>query len=83
MKRILFFILVISVFHRLYSQELKYKLLVGTYTNTGKSQGIYVYEIDMKTGVFGQKYVGNLKCNSSFRYGIFCASSSERPYLFP
>lgn len=77
MKRILFFILIISVFQGLCSQELKYKLLVGTYTNTGKSQGIYVYDIDMRTGVFGQKYVAAGITNPSF-LGL----SSDKKFLY-
>ncbi|MFZ4725541.1 MAG: lactonase family protein [Paludibacter sp.] len=77
MKRILFFILVIFVFHCLYSQELKYKLLVGTYTNTGKSQGIYAYDIDMKTEVFGQKYVAAGITNPSF-----LALSNDKKFLY-
>lgn len=31
-----------------FAQEEKYHLLVGTYTNTGKSQGLYMYEVDVK-----------------------------------
>ncbi len=35
----------------------KQQLIIGTYTNTGKSEGIYVYDFDSKTGDTKQKSV--------------------------
>jgi len=37
------------VFQIACAQQGKYRLIVGTYTNTGKSQGIYLYDVDIKT----------------------------------
>ncbi|GAA4784075.1 lactonase family protein [Olivibacter ginsenosidimutans] len=34
----------------LYAQHKPINLLIGTYTNTGKSEGIYVYTFDLQTG---------------------------------
>lgn len=41
-----------AIFHPLSIKSTNYNLLVGTYTNTGKSKGIYSYNIDMKSAVF-------------------------------
>jgi len=49
-----------------FAQEYKYHVLIGTYTNTGKSQGIYSYDLDMKTGVSTQKSVVSGVSNPSF-----------------
>jgi len=48
------------------AQKNNYRLLIGTYTNTGKSQGIYSYEIDMQKGVFTQKSVTTGVTNPSY-----------------
>lgn len=48
------------------AQMNNYRLLIGTYTNTGKSQGIYSYDINMKIGAFTQKYVTTGVTNPSF-----------------
>lgn len=40
-----------------YSQNHKYHLMVGTFTNTGISQGIYTYDINMMQAVFIPKSV--------------------------
>ncbi len=37
------------------AQSPKYHILVGTYTSTGKSDGIYVYEFDDQTGALSYK----------------------------
>jgi 6-phosphogluconolactonase len=44
------FIVVFFTFGLLHSQENQLKFLVGTYTNDCKSDGIYVYDFDLKTG---------------------------------
>jgi len=43
-----------------------YRLLVGTYTNTGKSQGIYSYEINKRTLDLTQKSVATGISNPSY-----------------
>lgn len=47
-------------------QAQSYRLLVGTYTNSGKSQGIYSYALDMKTGSSVQKSVVTGVSNPSY-----------------
>ncbi|MCX6308951.1 MAG: lactonase family protein, partial [Bacteroidia bacterium] len=47
-------------------QAQNYRFLVGTYTNTGKSEGIYSYEFNKKTGVITQKSVATGVSNPSF-----------------
>jgi len=48
------------------SQAQNYRFLVGTYTNTGKSQGIYSYELNGKTGLVTQKSVTTGVSNPSY-----------------
>ncbi|MDR3651585.1 MAG: lactonase family protein [Paludibacter sp.] len=64
-KQVVFLLLVIMSFS-LIAQNKNYKLLIGTYTDTGKSQGIYSYDVDMKTGAFTQKSVTSKVPNPSF-----------------
>jgi 6-phosphogluconolactonase len=45
-----FCLFVLCIFGLLHSQENQLKFLVGTYTNDCKSDGIYVYDFDLKTG---------------------------------
>ncbi len=47
-------------------QAQNYRFLVGTYTNTGKSQGIYSYVLNGKTGVVTQKSVTSGVSNPSY-----------------
>lgn len=64
-KQIIIFL--VSIFTiTIFAQKNNYRLLIGTYTNNGKSQGIYSYNIDMKTGVFTQKSVTAGVLNPSF-----------------
>ena len=64
-KKITFFLILTSVFP-FYAKKTEYRLLIGTYTNTGKSQGIYTYNIDMSTGNFTQKSVVSGVPNPSY-----------------
>ena len=66
MKKIFFVFLVTVLTTPIYPQMNNYRLLIGTYTNTGKSQGIYSYDIDMKKNVFTQKSVTTGVTNPSF-----------------
>jgi 6-phosphogluconolactonase len=47
-------------------QAQNYRFLVGTYTMPGKSQGIYTFELNGKTGVVTQKSVTTGVSNPSF-----------------
>ena len=53
------------------------RLLVGTYTNTKISEGIYSYEIDVEKGVFNQKQVAKELVNPSF-----LALTSDKKYVY-
>lgn len=66
MKKILISFLLAVLILPLSAQNSNYRLLIGTYTDTGKSQGIYSYEVDMKAGVFTQKSVTTGVSNPSF-----------------
>lgn len=66
MKKIIALILVSMLMYPISAQKNNYRLLIGTYTNTGKSQGIYSYEIDMQKGVFTQKSVTTGVTNPSY-----------------
>jgi len=66
MKKSLFAILYSLFIFPVFAQESNYRLLIGTYTNTGKSQGIYSYSLNMKTGAFDQKSVATGVSNPSF-----------------
>lgn len=54
-----------------------YNLLIGTYTNTGKSKGIYTYNINMESGVFAEKSVAVGVSNPSF-----LAISPDRKHVY-
>jgi len=64
MKRLLLLSLWIA-FSQVFQAQ-NYHLLVGTYTNTGKSQGIYSYDLNKRTGVVTQKSVATGFSNPSF-----------------
>ncbi|MGO4771982.1 lactonase family protein [Flavobacterium sp. W22_SRS_FK3] len=49
MKRICFMLFLAIAFNNLQAQN-KFNLLVGTYTNTCESKGIYIYEFDANSG---------------------------------
>ena len=48
------------------SRAQQHQLIVGTYTNNGKSEGIYVYDFDAKTGETKQKSVAKGVENPSY-----------------
>jgi len=66
MKRITFLLTIILLAQFTYAQKEVYHLLIGTYTNTGKSQGIYAYDVDMEKAVFTQKSVTTGISNPSY-----------------
>ncbi len=66
MKKI-FITLFISTFISVtFAQTGNYRLLIGTYTAPGKSQGIYSYKVDVANGVFTQQSVTTGISNPSF-----------------
>ncbi len=78
MKKIISFFLFLSFVHFAYSQTTElYNLLIGTYTNNGKSEGIYSYEIDMNKGEFVKKSVTKDITNPSF-----LSISKDRKYVY-
>jgi len=66
MKKSVFIFIASILMFSIAAQKSNYRLLIGTYTNTGKSQGIYSYDIDMSKGVFTQKSVVADVSNPSF-----------------
>ena len=66
MKKIIFTILISLFILPISAQKTNYHLLIGTYTNTGKSQGIYSYDVDMEHSVFTQKSITTGIINPSF-----------------
>ena len=66
MKKSIFIFMVSILMYPLTAQNNNYRLLVGTYTNTGKSQGIYSYDVDMQKSLFTQKSVTTGVTNPSF-----------------
>lgn len=66
MKRTINLLLLIALFQTISVQSQNYHLLIGTYTDPGKSQGVYSYDIDMKNAVFNQKSVAKGVANPSF-----------------
>lgn len=57
MKRIILILTAIILAQPLFSKGNFYHMLVGTYTNSGKSQGIYSFDIDMNNLESAQKSV--------------------------
>ncbi len=66
MKKIILVISFISMCSGFFAQSANYRLLVGTYTNTGKSEGIYTYDIDLEKSVFVPKYIAKGISNPSY-----------------
>lgn len=66
MKRIAIMLIVVAMSQPFYAQNEIYRLLIGTYTNTGKSQGIYAYYVDMKTVTITQETVATGVLNPSY-----------------
>jgi len=77
MKQTLLFTSLICLILPLNAQKSNYRLLIGTYTNTGKSEGIYTYEIDLDKFVFTQKSVAKELENPSY-----LALTSDKKYIY-
>ncbi|MHA4893239.1 lactonase family protein [Pedobacter sp. PWIIR3] len=63
MKRFLCLAIMLSA---LQLQAQNYNLLIGTYTNSGKSEGIYTYNFNAQTGVLSPKSLVRNVANPSF-----------------
>jgi len=59
-----------------YAQAQKFNMLIGTYTSAGKSEGIYVYEFDSKTGTMTYKNKGVVGSPS------YIALSPDQKYVY-
>ncbi|MDD2284819.1 MAG: lactonase family protein [Paludibacter sp.] len=68
--------LFVSVF-QLIAGDGAYRLLIGTYTNTKVSEGIYSYAIDVEKGVFKPIQVAKELVNPSF-----LALSTDKKYVY-
>ena len=75
-KTILLFLLFTAVLS-ISAQTKSYNLLIGTYTNTGKSEGIYSYNIDFKNDIISQKSVAKGVENPSFM-----AITPDRKFIY-
>lgn len=76
MKRI-DLLLIIALLQTITVQSQSYHLLIGTYTSTDKSQGIYSYSINLKTGAFTQQSVATGISNPSF-----LALTPDKKYVY-
>ncbi|MFT3751356.1 MAG: beta-propeller fold lactonase family protein [Paludibacter sp.] len=77
MKKNIVVLLVLGMVFSAYAQKTGYRLLIGTYTNTGKSQGIYTYSVDMKTGNFNCQSVTTGISNPSY-----LAVAPDKKYVY-
>lgn len=65
MKSLLFFPVILLTMQG-FAQKKDYNLIVGTYTNTGKSEGIYVYNFDANTAEVKSKNLIKGVANPSY-----------------
>jgi 6-phosphogluconolactonase len=77
MKKSLFLLPVLFCSMHTKAQSDDYNLLIGTYTNTGKSEGIYVYDFNTKTAAFRAKYVAKNVINPSY-----LALSKDKAFVY-
>jgi len=66
MKRLTIFVLIAVLAQPFYAQKGIYNLLIGTYTNSGKSKGIYSYKVNMNTDAFILQSVATGVSNPSY-----------------
>lgn len=75
-KTLLLFLLLIFIIPSR-AQKNNYRLLVGTYTSPGKSEGMYVFDLDPEHGVFTQKSVAKGVLNPSY-----LALTTDKKYVY-
>jgi 6-phosphogluconolactonase len=66
MRKILYFLPLLFWIMETQAQSTDYNLLIGTYTNTGKSEGIYVYDFNTQTAAFRAKSIEKNVTNPSY-----------------
>jgi 6-phosphogluconolactonase len=66
MKKLFVTLFIILLFSTVQAQENKLNLLVGTYTNSCESKGIYVYDFDVNTADFSFKNTSSTIVNPSY-----------------
>jgi 6-phosphogluconolactonase len=66
MKKPFAIVLLIFIFTSVQAQKNKFNLLIGTYTQSCDSKGIYVYDFDSKTGNFSFKNATEKIINPSY-----------------
>ena len=77
MKKIISAILISMLLMPVFAQNSTYRLLIGTYTSPDKSQGIYSYNVNLKTGAFTQQSVAKGITNPSF-----LALTPDKKYVY-
>jgi 6-phosphogluconolactonase len=77
MKNSFVFLFLISIFTTFYAQTKKINLIVGTYTNSCESKGIYVYDFDTDTGESSLKNSSENSINPSY-----VALSRDNKFLY-
>ncbi|MEA4936384.1 MAG: lactonase family protein [Paludibacter sp.] len=77
MKRILILSLFSIIFIQFHAQSTEYRLLIGTYTSNGKSEGIYSYKINVERGIFEKQSVAKEIKNPSF-----LALTADKKFLY-
>jgi len=66
MKKVYLFLLLIAIVASMQAQKNKINLIVGTYTNSCYSKGIYVYEFDISNAMFRLKKYSDSIVNPSY-----------------
>jgi len=77
MKKSILLILLSAIISPFWAQNFSYHLLIGTYTNTNKSEGIYVYDVNPGQDVFKQKSIAKDVINP-----CYLALSSDKKQAF-
>ena len=77
MNKLIIFSLFSLFLVQLNARSTNYRLLIGTYTSTGKSEGIYSYKINVEKGVFEKQSVAKEMKNPSF-----LALSADKKLLY-
>lgn len=77
MKRILILSLLSLTMTLFHAQSTEYRLLIGTYTSNGKSEGIYSYKINVEKGIIEKQSVAKEIKNPSF-----LALTADKKFLY-
>jgi len=77
MKKSILFSMFLTITLPFLAQTTNYRVLVGTYTNSGKSKGIYAYQVDMAKGKIIQRSVTTGVDNPSY-----LAITPDKKYVY-